>query len=436
MYKKLFFGGIVLLVVAIIIGSLKLGLPSKVNAQEEGQPRFAEIEEYLLLNSEKPWLVGIQLEHVLLHSVDLSGANLMGSNFKRSEMAFAELEDSMIDDAQFEDTNLEGATFDRAIISNAYFNRADLSNTSWINAEVKMSDFTNANLGGGTFRKTDFSGSIFIDANFFGADLEGTNFTGAQISQTTVFTDSCFNRETLWPGSYGPIEALAAGAEFSSLCGDQEPSLPDSNQESSTNSLYLAFPNPQLFTEPSNALAAQLLNTLDSWSSTNQSPTFFFLTTRFPFVAAGRDSYDLRDSIQSSAQLETFMSNLQVDFNSYYSEFNLPEGSEILSMVIEALDSPRLPEFGGGCTIIVGNSSVIDNVFDQNTSHIELTSIELINMTPSTRENFISQFAEQYQPLAEYAFNHSIANVANCDCSPDECSSGCPGTLGGPGCLK
>ncbi len=453
MYKKFIVISLFFLAIALIVGTLRLELSTHVNAQEE-ELRRLEIDEYVLLNNDNPWLVDIDLRNTRLDLIDLSNANLRYSDFTNSEMQSANLQEAEIEMANFDGTNLEEATLDRVKISNTSFIGADLSNSSWIDADVSTSNFTNANLSGGIFRKTNFSGSDFINATITGAILEGANLTGAnlsgsnlsnaslsganlggadftdaEINQNTVFNNSCFSESTRWSEGFGQIEALVLGAEFANSCSTEESSS-NSTQNTSinpsylevTNPLYLAFPNPLAFTESSN-MTVQLLSTLDSWSSTNSSTAFNVRITPFPFVAAGENSQTFRDLVQNSGQLEDIPNYFQVNFESYYAELYLPEGNNILSIVFETIDGARIPQFGGGCTIIVGDSSFTENVFDPDTA-IKLTD----------RDNFIDQFAQKYRTLAGYAYDLSTANVANCDCDLNGCGSGCPGTLGGPGC--
>ena len=94
--------------------------------------------------------------------VDLAGAKIRSSSFKRAD--------------------LDKAVFTGAIGSRAKFISAGLRDARFDGARLNEADFTKADLRGAVFKDADLR-----RARFFRARLEGADFTGARLRQTDFF---------------------------------------------------------------------------------------------------------------------------------------------------------------------------------------------------------------------------------------------------------
>jgi uncharacterized protein YjbI with pentapeptide repeats len=113
------------------------------------------------------------LRESILQEIDLSVSVLMGTKFKKSNLAKANLTLSMLHNATFEEANLEGA------------------NLSYCVSFIGKNETTNWKTVG--FTGTSFKGSNLKDALFKGATLSGVDFTGA-ILENTDFEEATLYR--------------------------------------------------------------------------------------------------------------------------------------------------------------------------------------------------------------------------------------------------
>ena len=106
----------------------------------------------------------IKEKHPLV--VDLSSSNLAGISIMGIDLQKANLQNTILMDADLEGANLRGADLELANLQNTILTDADLEG---------------ANLRGTSLRNANLVRVNFIDANLRGADLEGANLRGADL---------------------------------------------------------------------------------------------------------------------------------------------------------------------------------------------------------------------------------------------------------------
>jgi uncharacterized protein YjbI with pentapeptide repeats len=144
------------LTVTIVLAAALLMLSACFQIEEE--TRTLTIEEYILLNQERPlWLVEIDLAGVDLRGIDFSGSDLRGANLRRT----------------------------------------NLRNAKLTGANLLFADLSGADLSGADLREADLRGT-----NLSGTNMSNTNLTGAQ-----------FNSFTRWRADFDPIAAGAVVVE-------------------------------------------------------------------------------------------------------------------------------------------------------------------------------------------------------------------------------
>ena len=104
---------------------------------------------------------------------DLSGANLRGAFFARSDFTGtnfsaidgrrAKFVTAVLNQARFDKARLIGTDFTTAELKGASFQGADLRRARFFRANLRGADFTGATLGGTDFLKADLSGATWID---------------------------------------------------------------------------------------------------------------------------------------------------------------------------------------------------------------------------------------------------------------------------------
>jgi uncharacterized protein YjbI with pentapeptide repeats len=108
----------------------------------------------------------VQWRHCLLDGIDLSdsdltGADLRGSSFKRTDLSGAILVKADARRAKFVSTSLKGAVLDEA--------------------DLTFADLTNADLSGASLRGTSLRGTKLFSADLRSADLTGAILDGADL---------------------------------------------------------------------------------------------------------------------------------------------------------------------------------------------------------------------------------------------------------------
>ena len=134
---------------------------------------------------------GINLEHALLRSADLSHADLSNAqlaevNLKDASLRYANLHNACMiksvgDGAEFAHANLQNAQLAGGRFCEADFSSADLRRVSASQARFLDADLRSANLAGGHFESASFSGADLSNAN-----LEGANFRNATMVEVKL----------------------------------------------------------------------------------------------------------------------------------------------------------------------------------------------------------------------------------------------------------
>jgi uncharacterized protein YjbI with pentapeptide repeats len=145
------------------------------------------------VNFQKSDLRGTNLDESLLNGSDFSFANLSYSTFRYSSIEEAIFHESIANnvifffsigkDSSFESTQLSGASF---VYSN--FSGVVIKNSKLVKANMNGSKMYGANLSGNEMEfarllGTDLSGSTLRTSNLFGANLLNTSLTGAYVGQ-------------------------------------------------------------------------------------------------------------------------------------------------------------------------------------------------------------------------------------------------------------
>ena len=104
-----------------------------------------------------------------LRGIDLSGANLDGASFNRSQMS--------------------ETSFDRIDGGRVRFIDAELKNTSFSKARLRYADFTEADLQGASFTDADLANARLVSADLRGADLTGARIRDADFYREAVGRD-------------------------------------------------------------------------------------------------------------------------------------------------------------------------------------------------------------------------------------------------------
>jgi uncharacterized protein YjbI with pentapeptide repeats len=105
--------------------------------------------------------------------VDLTGANLRGGFFARSDFSGADLSGidgrrakfvtTVMNHTRFDKARLIGTDFTTAELAGTSFREADLRRAKFFRANLRGADFTGAVLGGTDFLKADLSGATWVD---------------------------------------------------------------------------------------------------------------------------------------------------------------------------------------------------------------------------------------------------------------------------------
>lgn len=136
--------------------------------------------------------------------IDLSGANLSGSNLTNIRLdgvnlSAANLEGAALNQANLSGTNLENARLTGANLSGADLTKAKIDKSTIFaranldGAKVDKTTLTSANVAGATLASldlggTDFSGRDLSGIDFRSSNLTGANFTGAKMHGVSLIS--------------------------------------------------------------------------------------------------------------------------------------------------------------------------------------------------------------------------------------------------------
>ena len=156
---------------------------------------------------EQNWLGNYIGERILfgncrsLRRLDLSGANLIGTNLSNANLSNAtlrgaslydanligtNLKDANLVGANLNDTNLSGANLSGAILFNTSLPGVNLSNASLFKTILDGANLSDANLVGADFSDASLFGASLFGADLTGANLSNANLTGANLSNANL----------------------------------------------------------------------------------------------------------------------------------------------------------------------------------------------------------------------------------------------------------
>jgi len=122
---------------------------------------------------------------------ELTGRNLAGidfakSDFYRATLASANLKKSVFADAELTQANMAGAALYKAVLRGAFIQEADLSGADLSATDCRNADFRGANLSGADLVGADLRGCDFSHCDLRGANLSQADVTGAKFHFTQL----------------------------------------------------------------------------------------------------------------------------------------------------------------------------------------------------------------------------------------------------------
>jgi uncharacterized protein YjbI with pentapeptide repeats len=172
--------------------------------------RSADIQAAMVVLMRIPRQTGrdhrLQLDHVDLRGLDLSGANLEFANLSGANLEAADLDKSNLRTAWLTDACLKGAslnqaTLDWADLTDACLEHAELGHTSLVGAFWGGANFEDADMLGANLKGALLSDTRFRGASMDGAQFQDTNPEHAQLSGAAA------NETTVWPEGFDPDDA-------------------------------------------------------------------------------------------------------------------------------------------------------------------------------------------------------------------------------------
>ena len=121
--------------------------------------------------------------------IDLSGAHLLGADFRSAQLAEADFHEANLAKADFERANLRGANLSSARLTGANFRDANLC----------AANFSSANLDNASLVGADASDARFESASLSNADFSGAKLSGASGLSWSDFLSCRFSTETVFP---------------------------------------------------------------------------------------------------------------------------------------------------------------------------------------------------------------------------------------------
>ncbi|EOS69765.1 hypothetical protein C818_02549 [Lachnospiraceae bacterium MD308] len=121
-----------------------------------------------------------------LDDVDLSGAYLVDTAFRLSNLGGVNFSGADLSYAFFDGVNLKDAKFNGAHLEETDFYLLNLTNADFRGADISWCYFCNTALNGANFRDVDLNGCDFSESTLDGADLRGTDMTGCCCRRTIL----------------------------------------------------------------------------------------------------------------------------------------------------------------------------------------------------------------------------------------------------------
>jgi uncharacterized protein YjbI with pentapeptide repeats len=142
-------------------------------------------------------LRGINFEETILRNALLNGAWLQGASLDQAELQGALLNDTQLRGASLTGaqlqgawlifTQLQGASLDRAELQGAMLYRAQLQGASLDRAELQGATLTEAQLQGASLDRAELQGASLFRAELQGASLTGAQLQGAWLEEASVW---------------------------------------------------------------------------------------------------------------------------------------------------------------------------------------------------------------------------------------------------------
>jgi uncharacterized protein YjbI with pentapeptide repeats len=132
-----------------------------------------------------------------LSKADLSGADLSSADLRRCNLSETDLSLVNLSGATLSFAEMFGATLYKTNLSDADLTSADLTmvygvGCSMLGANLAGADLTNANLVGSNMDNADFFQTILNGANLSGASLKGANMAPAQMENLNLEDPFCY----------------------------------------------------------------------------------------------------------------------------------------------------------------------------------------------------------------------------------------------------
>ena len=141
-----------------------------------------------------------------LRGMDLSGKNLSGMLFGKSELSFANFEGSKLDEVSFGAAKIYSTSFKNVVVTagvnffecyarNSNFQGVHLSNANFYHADLVGADFTDAVLEHCDFGAAMFQDAIFDGAQMIECDVRGLHLLGNQRNAKWFLSSILKNKE-------------------------------------------------------------------------------------------------------------------------------------------------------------------------------------------------------------------------------------------------
>jgi hypothetical protein len=174
------------------------------------------------LNFNRANLIDANFQDSILYKCKLCNAKLKQSDFRRSNLIYAQFHNANLDGTNFECADLQGTAFDGGSMLGANLFKAKLSHvSSFVNTKldnvnmrnVKISgDFTNASIQGANLSTVIVTDStIFVNTNLCHATLQGATIEGSAQLTSVILTN------TIMPdGKRSELSGTAGSSTFDS----------------------------------------------------------------------------------------------------------------------------------------------------------------------------------------------------------------------------
>ncbi len=175
-------------------------------------------------------LRGSNFSRAIFRRADLSGSSATGSNFSWADFSGATLDNMNGNGNNFSRATLNGAKGKSADLVAANFSYAKLLGTSFQDAEFSYSNFSNTDFSGAKLNEARFEMSNLSFVNFGASDLSNVEFNRVDLQNArfdnTLLTGVVFTEAFLPGADLSKARGLTA-EQFASACGDSKTRLPE-----------------------------------------------------------------------------------------------------------------------------------------------------------------------------------------------------------------